>query len=96
MELYELIENGGGFLNQLKQHKIQKKIKESAQKQQDAFDDVREVLVGRNKYPNVTDKAKSLLQKDPFLPQVREKTLIEPILGKRLAESLEKNRLGHE
>ena len=94
--LYELIENGGGFLNQLKQHKIQKKIKESAQKQQDAFENGREVLVGSNKYPNDTDEVKSLLQKDPFLPQVSEKTLIEPILGKRLSESLEKNRLGHE
>jgi methylmalonyl-CoA mutase len=94
--LYEQIEAGGGFLTQLKEHKIQKKIKESAAGQQQAFNEGQEVLVGCNKYPNDTDKMKDQLDKDPFLKKEPRKTLIEPILEKRLAEPLEKNRLDHE
>ena len=95
-ELYEQIETGGGFLSQLKQHKIQKKIRASAEKQQEAFDQGHEVLVGSNKYPNEKDLMKDQLQLDPFLKKVAKKTLIEPILERRLSESLEKNRLNHE
>lgn len=94
--LYEQIEAGGGFLTQLKEHKIQKKIKESAASQQRAFNDGQEVLVGCNKYSNETDKMKDQLDKDPFMKKATRKTLIEPILEKRLAEPLEKNRLDHE
>ena len=95
-ELFEQIQAGGGFLNQLKQHKIQQKIKASSQKQQDAFDKGEEVLVGSNKYPNESDRMTDQLQKDPFLKKRIQKTLIEPIMEKRLAESLEQNRLDHE
>ncbi|MGI9546766.1 MAG: methylmalonyl-CoA mutase subunit beta [Flavobacteriaceae bacterium] len=94
--LYEQIQSAGGFLRQLKDHKIQKKIKESAQKQQQAFNNGEEILVGSNKYINEADLMTDQLQKDPFLKIERKKTLIEPILEKRLTESLEKNRLDHE
>ncbi|MGB5237086.1 MAG: methylmalonyl-CoA mutase subunit beta [Flavobacteriaceae bacterium] len=94
--IYKQIEAGGGFLTQLKEHKIQKKIKESANSQQQAFNDGHEVLVGCNKYPNEADKMKDQLDKDPFMQKVSRKTLIEPIIEKRLAEPLEKNRLDHE
>ena len=94
--LYQQIQDGGGWLAQLKEHKIQKKIKESAQKQQAEFDQGREVLVGSNKYPNEADQMKDQIEKDPFLKKEQKKTLIEPILEKRLAETLEKNRLEDE
>ena len=94
--IYEQIQAGGGFLAQLKAHKIQNKIKESAANQQQAFSEGREVLVGCNKYPNEADKMKDELHKDPFMQKVSRKTLIEPIIEKRLAEPLEKNRLDHE
>ena len=94
--IYEQIQAGGGFLTQLKEHKIQKKIKESADSQQQDFDDGIEILVGCNKYPNEADRMKDQLEKDPFMQKTVRKTLIEPILEKRLAEPLEKNRLDHE
>ena len=94
--LFEQIIAGGGFLSQLKEHKIQKKIKESAAKEQEAFDQGEEVLVGSNKYPNDKDRMNDQLQRDPFLKREERKTLIEPILGKRLAEKMEKKRLEDE
>ena len=96
MVLFEQIRAGGGFLSQLKDHKIQRKIRESAEKQQRAFEAGEEVLVGSNKYPNENDLMKDQLQKDPFLAKKSIKTLIEPILQKRLAAQLEKSRLKDE
>lgn len=95
-DLYQQIEKGGGLLTQLKEHKIQKKIRTSAEKEQKAFDNGEEVLVGTNKYSNNDDRMKEFLQKDPFMAKGKRKTLIEPIVPKRLAEELEKNRLDHE
>ena len=94
--LFEQIDSAGGYLKQLKQHKIQPKIKENALKQQQAFDQGKEVLVGSNKYPNEEDRMGELLEKDPFAKREGKKTLIEPILEKRLAAALEQNRLDHE
>ena len=39
---------------------------------------------------------KNDLEKTPFLQQNKRKTLIEPIIEKRLAEALEKERLNTE
>ena len=94
--LFEQIRSGGGFLTQLKEHKIQKKIKESAKKEQEAFETGKEVLVGSNKYPNENDRMKDQLEKDPFIKMDIRKTLIEPILEQRLAVKLEQSRLKDE
>ena len=94
--LFGQTEEAGGYLKQLKEHTIQRKIKENAQKQQQAFYEGGEVLVGSNKYPNESDRMKDQLEKDPFLKRESKKTLIEPILEKHLAEPLEQNRLDHE
>ncbi|UJH67883.1 methylmalonyl-CoA mutase subunit beta [Allomuricauda sp. SCSIO 65647] len=94
--LFKQLEDAGGFLSQLKSRTIQKKIAESADKEQQLFDSGKLVLVGTNKYPNVDDKMKSELIKKPFHGARREKTLIEPILPKRLAEKIEQERLAKE
>jgi methylmalonyl-CoA mutase len=96
LELFKTLEKGGGFLKQLREHRIQKKIRESARAEQEAFDAGRRVLVGSNKYPNPEDKMKQDLQRDPFPKTRDEKTLIEPILPGRLSESYEQKRLGDE
>jgi len=96
LELFKTIEGGGGFLKQLKGHTIQKKIKESALREQEHFEAKEEVLVGSNKYPNEKDKMKDDLKISPFVKTNARKTLIEPILEKRLAESLEQKRMDHE
>ena len=96
LELFKAVEKRGGFLKQLKDHTIQKKIKESAQKEQADFDAQEEILVGTNKFQNVNDKMKDDLELYPFIKTNARKTLIEPIIEKRLAEALDQKRLDDE
>ena len=90
------MEANGGFLNQLKEGTIQRKIKESAAKEQQQFDEGKEILLGSNKHPNPKDKMKQVLELFPFVKFNQRTTLIEPIIEKRLAESLEQERLKKE
>ena len=96
LELFKNLEKAGGFLSQLKSHAIQKKIKESAQKEQDLFDAKKEILVGTNKYDSSIDKMKGELELYPFVKNKPRKSIIEPIIEKRLAEVLEQKRLEDE
>lgn len=96
LELFKSVERGGGFLKQLKTHTIQQKIKESAQKQQKRFDAQDEVLVGTNKYINESDKMKNDIELYPFVKHKPRKTLIKPIVERRLAEGMEQKRIGNE
>jgi len=94
--LFKNIEVNGGFLKQLKEGTIQRKIKESATKEQELFNDKKEILLGTNKHPNPNDKMKHDLELYPFIKTRIRKTLIEPIIEKRLAETLEQERLNNE
>jgi len=94
--LFKEIEKSGGFLRQLKTGIIQKKIKESDEKEQVLFDKQEIVLVGTNKFQNENDKMKDSIELYPFVKTNRQKTLLEPIIGKRLAEAIEQNRLKDE
>ena len=96
LELFKDIENNGGFLQQLKAGKIQNKIKDSAEKEQQLFDDGTLVLVGTNKYQNENDRMKDDLVLYPFVKRNPRQTAIQPIIEKRLAEPLEQERLSHE
>lgn len=96
LNLFKNIEEHGGFLAQLKEGIIQKKIKESAAKEQTQFDSGDLVLLGTNKHPNPKDKMKDDLELYPFVKHNPVKTLIEPIIEKRLAEKLEQERLKSE
>lgn len=94
--LFKSIEKSGGFLKQLKENTIQRKIQESADKETLRFKEGREVLVGTNKYINENDLMKDSLELYPFLKTKARKTLIRPILEKRLAEDVEQKRLNDE
>ncbi len=94
--LFKDIETNGGLITQLIEGNIQKKISESAQKEQDLFDSGKEVLLGTNKYPNQNDKMKHDLELYPFVKQNPRKTLITPVIEKRLAEKMEQERLSQE
>lgn len=94
--LFKSIEKGGGFLKQLKEHTIQRKIQESATKEQVRFNVGDEVLIGTNRYQNENDKMKDTIELYPFLKTNARKTLIQPILEKRLAEGVEQKRLDDE
>lgn len=94
--LFKDIELNGGFITQLIEGNIQKKIVESAKKEQELFDSGKEILLGTNKYPNKNDRMKDDLELYPFVKHNPRKTLIVPIIEKRLAEKLEQERLSQE
>ena len=96
LDLFKKIESKGGFITLLIEGTIQRKINESAQKEQELFDSGKEVLLGTNKYPNKNDKMKHDLELFPFVKTNPRKTLITPIIEKRLAEKLEQERLSQE
>ncbi|TDP02549.1 methylmalonyl-CoA mutase subunit beta [Flavobacterium sp. 245] len=93
LALFKDIEVNGGFLKLLNDGTIKKKIQESATKEQELFDSKKEVLLGTNKYPNKEDRMKHDLELFPFVKIKPRKTLITPIIEKRLAEKLEQERL---
>lgn len=96
LTLFKDIEANGGFLKQLKEGTIQRKIKESATKEQQQFNTGETILLGTNKHPNPNDVMKNELELYPFVKTHQRKTLIEPIIEKRLAETLEQSRLKNE
>ena len=96
LKLFKQIEAGGGFLNQLKDHNIQRKIRENANREEKRFAEKKEILIGSNTYENAADRMGGELELYPFVKTRREKTLIEPIIEKRLAEELEQKRLKNE
>ena len=96
LDIFKDIERNNGFLKQLKEGTIQRKIKTSASKEQADFNTGKITLLGTNKHPNLDDKMKNSLEKHPFLRVKKRKTLIEPIIQKRLSEQLEISRLKEE
>jgi len=96
LEIFKEIEQGGGFLKQLKEGIIQQKISESAQKEQEQFNKGELILIGTNKHKNPEDKMKNNLELYPFLKMNPRKTLISPILERRLSEKLEQERIEKE
>jgi methylmalonyl-CoA mutase len=93
LDLFKEIEKQGGFLKLLKVGTIQRKIKESASSEQKQFEANEEILIGTNKYINNEDRMKQDIEIYPFMKQQSRKTLIEPIIERRLAEKIEKERL---
>jgi methylmalonyl-CoA mutase len=96
LEVFKEIEANGGFITQLIEGTIQRKISESALKEQGLFDSGKEILLGTNKYPNPNDKMKHDLELFPFVKTKDRKTLIVPIIEKRLSEKVEQERLALE
>jgi methylmalonyl-CoA mutase len=96
LALFKDIEANGGFLKQLKEGTIQRKIQESAGKEQELFDSGKEVLLGTNKYPNKNDRMSGDIELYPFVKANPRKTLVVPIIEKRLAEKMEQERLEQE
>jgi len=93
LTLFKDIEKNGGFLKQLQAGTIQRKIEESALNEQVQFDNGEVILLGTNKHTNPNDKMKDELALYPFVKINPRKTLIKPIIARRLAEKLEKERL---
>ncbi|MCK0160161.1 methylmalonyl-CoA mutase subunit beta [Allomuricauda sp. F6463D] len=94
--LFKQIEKAGGFLDSLKKGMVQRKIKESAEKEQQLFDEGKIISLGTNTYQNPQDRMKEDLELYPFVKTKARKTIIEPIIEKRLAETSEQKRLNDE
>jgi len=90
------IEASGGFLRQLKSGQIQKKIREShAKANQDLHANVHTML-GINAFVDEGQRMQDQLELFPFDKKNPRKTLIEPILERRLATEIEQNRYNNE
>lgn len=96
LNLFKEIEKKGGFLKQLKKGIIQKKITESANKEQIQFNNRQLILLGTNELPNLNERMRDELEIYPFLKSNNSKTLLQPILQKRISEEYEKERLKKE
>ena len=95
-KLFKELDCKSGFLDHLKNGIIQRKIKENASKEQINYNSKLEILVGSNDYVNMDEKMKQQLEVNPFPTRKSEKTLIEPLIKKRLATEIEKKRLDNE
>ena len=96
LNLFKNLESNGGFLKQLKEGIIQRKIKESAEKEQQLFNTGDLVLLGTNIHTNPNDRMKDDLELYPFIKIKNRKTLLEPIIEKRLSEKIETKRINQE
>ena len=96
LTLFHDIEAQGGFLKQLNAGIIKRKIQESANKEQELFDTGTEILLGTNKHRNTNDHMTNELELFPFVKIKPRKTLITPLIERRLAEEIEQERLKAE
>jgi len=96
LALFKQLEAGGGFLKQLREHTIQRKIKESADRGQKAFEEGNRLLLGINTQPDREQRMKREIEKSPFPGIAPRKTEIEPLFVRRLAMQTEQNRLADE
>lgn len=94
-DLFKELDGNGNLIDHLYTGLIQKKIKENAIKEQDNFDNSKEIIVGANKFNNNSEKIKSQCDIDPFLSR-NTKTLIEPLSKRRLASKIENNKFLNE
>ncbi|NND63454.1 MAG: methylmalonyl-CoA mutase [Flavobacteriaceae bacterium] len=96
LTLFKEIEDNGGFLKSLKEGIIQKKIKESATKEQALYDSGALKLIGTTHFQNEHDRMKDNLELYPFLKRKVRQTVIEPINETRISETIEKQRIENE
>jgi methylmalonyl-CoA mutase len=96
LDLFKDIEKNGGYLKLLKLGVVQRKLKAHAQKEQQLYDEGSEGLLGTHFQQNEMDKMKSDLELYPFIKQQTRKTLIEPIIPRRISEKNEQKRLKNE
>ena len=95
-DLFKELDCKSSFLDHLKNGTIQRKIKENCSKEQKNYNSKLEILVGSNHYVNMDEKMQQQLEVNPFPTRKSEKTLIEPLIKKRLATEIEKKRLDNE
>ena len=84
------VSTGGGFVDALLNGTIQRKIRESASKEQGLFDQKKIIAVGTNAFVQNEPLENIQLEKPLFPTSKKNRTLIAPILPVRLSVLLEK------
>ena len=92
LEIFKEIEKGGGFLEQLKEGTIQRKITENAKKEQIQFETGQLILIGTNKYKTQHKADKTNYVSELQTSKNIRKTIIIPIIPKRLSEKMEQKQ----
>jgi methylmalonyl-CoA mutase len=93
LEIFKDIEKAGGFVQSLFEGTIQRKIKESARQEQEDFKTGKRVLIGANKYPNAALPLQKEYEILPFVKVNPRKTLVQPIVARRITEDIEKSEI---
>lgn len=96
LDLFKSIEESGGFIQQLFDGKIQEKIDQQFEKTINQFERKELKLIGVNVFENEEDNMKKQIEKKVFPTKQKRKTLLKPILERRIAEKLEQQRLSQE
>ncbi|WP_029038069.1 methylmalonyl-CoA mutase subunit beta [Salinimicrobium xinjiangense] len=96
LAIFREIEKEGGFLHMLREGKIQQNIQQSANKEQELFDNGKLILVGMNKFSNSQDEMSQNLELDPFQVSIPNDATIKPIVEKRISEKQEQERIQKE
>ena len=90
LEIFKDIEHLGGFIKCLETGYVQERILVSEQEEQKAFDEGSRILVGTNKYQNLSEVPIA----DLLLKSINQtSTSIRPIIEKRLSEKNELKRI---
>ncbi|WP_158961249.1 methylmalonyl-CoA mutase family protein [Myroides fluvii] len=96
LDIFKQIEKAEGLITSLHQGTIQRKVNESATKEQELFQANQEVLVGINALASAREQLHAQMELYPFVKQNPRKTLIVPLIERRLAEIIEQKRLTEE
>jgi methylmalonyl-CoA mutase len=93
--LFVEIEDKGGFLSSLKSGHIQKIVKETAEKRKKNIFSKKEILLGTNKYPDLTEEISSGADISRLFhaKENEVENIVEPIIFSRAAEDLERLRI---
>ena len=94
LDIFKQIEKADGFITSIHKGTIQRKINESATKEMDLFQHKQEVLVGIHALANPEEQLQ--LELYPFVKQNPRKTLVVPLIERRLAELEEQKRITAE
>ncbi len=96
LTLFKSIEAGGGWLKALQNGNLQRKIKERHEKSVYELESMESVVVGINKYQDTHQKMKHQIELYPFQKMNPQKTLVAPIIARRLTQNIELQRINDE
>lgn len=96
LSLFKSIETSGGWLKALKSGTLQRKIKQQHQQSVLDLESMDSVVVGINKYTDCAQKMKDQIELYPFQKMNPQKTLVAPIVARRLTQNIELERINNE